>query len=47
MDVNEHERRYNIILRYTIKHFKVTLVRKDMGVNEHKRLSNCLHLDRY
>ena len=33
---------------YTQTHIKVKeqlVVRKDMDVNEHERLSNCLHLD--
>ena len=40
MDVNEHERLSNIILRHQINAKEQLVVRKDMDVNEHERLSN-------
>jgi hypothetical protein len=40
MDVNEHERLSNIILRQKITVKEQLVVRKDMDVNEHQRLSN-------
>ena len=38
MDVNEHERLFNITLGHKLK--EQFAVRKDMDVNEHERLSN-------
>ena len=40
MDVNEHERLYNIILGHKLRQIKQLVVRKDMNVNKHERLSN-------
>ena len=37
MDVNEHERLFNITLIHTLK--EQLVVRKDMDVNEHEMLS--------
>jgi hypothetical protein len=43
VDVNEHQRLSNIILRpiFTVK--EQLVVRKDMDVNEHDRPSNITH----
>ena len=38
MDVNEHERLSNFILRHKVT--EQLVIRKDMDVNEHERLSN-------
>ena len=40
MNVNEHERLSNIILRTQFKVKEQFVERKDMNVNEHERLSN-------
>ena len=40
MDVNEHVRLSNIILKTQIKVKEQLVVRRDMDVNEHVRLSN-------
>jgi hypothetical protein len=40
MDVNEHERLFNITLKTQIKVKEQLVVRKDMDVNEHERLFN-------
>jgi predicted RNA-binding protein with PUA-like domain len=46
MDVNEQERLSNITLRHKLK--KQFVVRKDMDVNEHERLSiSRVHLHPY
>ena len=39
MDVNEHERLFNITLRNTLKH-RTACSKKDMDENEDERLSN-------
>jgi hypothetical protein len=40
MDVNEHERLFNITIKTQIKVKEQFVARKDMDVNEHERLSN-------
>ena len=40
MDVNEHERLFNITLKTQIKLKEQLVVRKDIDVNEHERLFN-------
>ena len=40
MNVNEHERLFNIKIRNKIKIKEQLVVRKDMNVKEHERLSN-------
>ena len=40
MNVNEHERIFNIKIRNKIKVKEQLVVRKDMNVKEHERLSN-------
>jgi hypothetical protein len=40
MDVNEHERLYNIALKTHTKVQEPLVVRKDMDVNEHETLSS-------
>ena len=40
MDVNEHERLFNITLKTQIKVKEQLVVRKDIDVNEHERLFN-------
>ena len=40
MDVNEHERLFNIKIRNKIKVKEQLVVRQDMDVNEHEILSN-------
>ena len=38
MDINEHERLFNVTLRHKVKEHLV--VRKNIDVNEHDRLSH-------
>ena len=40
MDVNEHERLFNITLKTQIKLKEQLVVRKNIDVNEHERLFN-------
>ena len=40
MDVNEHERLFNIKIRNKIKVKEQLVVRKDMDLKEHERLSS-------
>jgi hypothetical protein len=43
MDVHEHVKLSNIILRYKLKVKEQLVVRKDMDVHEHVKLSNIIH----